>query len=134
MKGSQKWLLIALFFFILGFFTDLYGFLTFLFWLSMLGLAYCLGKDAVLNELNNAKAVLHTESLKCDNCGDSPHLTELAGYWLCDACYKQALDPHCPICKVLIEPDSEEARVKHMTEIHGRHQEDSNRATTEGAA
>lgn len=94
---------------------------------------YCLGMQVARSEIEEEGKVLHAESLKCDGCGESPHLHKLEGMWLCDNCYIKALDPHCPVCQILIEPDTKEARLKHLKETHPvEYQKRSNRSATVG--
>lgn len=95
---------------------------------------YCLGFQVAKDMMEDESKIYYAEGLKCDGCGQPPHLHELEGMWLCDDCYIKALDPHCPVCQVLIEPDTREARIKHLKETHPvEYQEHSNRSATVGA-
>jgi len=137
MKGSSKWIVVAVFWFVLSFFYDPYGIPSVLVWISMLGVAYCLGMQVVEVDFAQQLAtgqIGSPKGLNCENCGQTPHLTEVHGYWLCDDCSKRTTDPHCPRCGVLIEPDSNEARINHMIEKHGASRESFNIGKPEGAA
>lgn len=121
MRGSQKWLLLWL----IAIFIELivgaapFSTVPVIFDLTFFTcFVYCLGSQVARSEMEEERKIFYAEGLKCDSCGQPPHLHELEGMWLCDNCYIKALDPHCPVCQVLIEPDSKEARLKHLKETH----------------
>lgn len=126
MLGFQKWILILIVELTIGlFYPSVY-----LFWIEIAtfsAFAYCLGFQVAADELiANAST---PNGLRCDNCGQSPHLKEMGRYWLCDDCFKKAEDPHCPICGMLVE-ETLEARTTHMKDAHPS--ENLNTDETEG--
>jgi hypothetical protein len=114
MKGSQKWLLLVMVALVAsGIYPSVY--IVYLGLLFFVAFAYCLGADVMRSEMIVQSKVSQTEGLECDQCGYIPHLTNVNEYWLCDDCAKIALDPHCPICGVLVEEDK---RREHMKDVH----------------
>lgn len=118
MRTSRKFLLIALVGGLLGILSN--SLILLVLAIAMLyGYFYYSGKEVTKREVSDTidKTLLQMNSnLKCDLCGQTPHLTELEGKWACDSCFIKNWAKRCPVCKKDMPLDDTKARIDHIAE------------------